>query len=154
MENKEKLRLREKDAFPTSDVLEKILGNSYNAYDEFQGMLSELEIEQNWQWYNPHKVWCAKGQYFWTTTRGTKKEKNLYWLNVCEGYFNVTVWFKEKNRSKVLNINVADKTKQIITSAKTEMCMPTFPVRIKVTNLDILNDIYKLIEIKKELESK
>ena len=38
----------------------------------------------------------AKGQCFWTTRRGTKKEKVLYWLYVYKGCFNVTVWFKEK----------------------------------------------------------
>ena len=154
MENKEELRLREKDIVPNNEVLEKVLGTSYIAYEMLQETLTDLEMEQDWKWYTPHKIWCAKGQYFWTTTRGTRKEKVLYWLHVCEEYFNVAVWFKKKNRNEVLNADVSEETKQIICNAKTEMGLPTFPVVIKVTTTDSLTDIYKLIEAKKNLESK
>ena len=152
MENIEELRLRQKDVMPTNDVLEEVLVSSYIAYEMFQETLPELEIEQNWQWYAPHKVWAGKGQYFWTTVRGTKKEKVLYWLHVCEGYFNVAVWFKEKNRSEVLSADVNEETRKVICNAKTEMGLPTFPVLFRVTEIDQLTDIYKLIELKKKLE--
>ena len=154
MDNKNDLRLREKDIIPNSDVLEKVLGSSYIAYEELQQSLSDLDIEQNWMWYTPHKTWYAKGQYFWETIRGTKKEKVLYWLYVCEGYFNVTVWFKEKNHNRILNIDVNEETKEIIHSAKSEMGLSTFPVNINVTTISSLADIYKLIEAKRDFESK
>ena len=154
MENMCDLRLREKDVTPTSDVLESILGNSYLAYEELQGILPDFEMEQNWQWYTPHKAWYAKGQYFWTTTRGTRKEKVIYWLHVCDGCFCVTVWFKEKNRSEALKLNVSEETKKIIRDAKSEMNATTFPVMINVTTASVLKDICNLIEAKKDLESK
>jgi len=154
MDNKNELRLREQDILPTNEILEEVLGNSYIAYETLQETITDLEMEQDWKWYTPHKVWCAKGQYFWTTIRGTRKEKVIYWLYVYEGYFNVAVWFKEKNRNKVLNVDVSEEVKQIICDAKTEMGLLTFPVVIKVTTTDNLIDIYKLMEAKKDLESK
>jgi hypothetical protein len=151
MNNHEELQLRDRDIIPTIEVIEQILTSSYTPYEVFQSALHDLNMEQNWMWYTPHKVWCAKGQYFWTTIRGTKKNKVLYWLYVCKGYFYVTVWFKEKNRKEVLKFDVNSKTKQIINNAKTVMDS-TFPVSFKVTNEESLTDIYKLIECKKKLE--
>lgn len=151
MDNHKELRLKERDVIPTSEVLKQILASSYTSYETLQDALHDLDMEQNWMWYTPHKVWCAKGQYFWTTIRGTRKDKVLYWLYVCEGYFNVTVWFKEKNRSEVLKLDVSSKTKQIIRNAKT-VIGSTFPVAFKVTNKESLADIYKLMDCKKKLE--
>ena len=153
MDNHEELQLREHDVTPTTDVLEQVLADSYIAYEILQDALPDLEMEQNWQWYTPHKVWCAKGQYFWTSSRGIRKEKVLYWLYVFKDYFNVTVWFKESNRDIVLDANVSEETKQIILNAKTEMGC-TFPVLFKVTTQESLFDIYTLINLKKQIEAK
>jgi len=111
-----------------------------------------LEMEQEWQWYTPHKAWFAKGQHWWTTARGTRKEKNLYWLYVYEGYFSVAVWFKEKNREEVLRTDVTEKTKQLIRDAKTMGKMPTFPVVFDITTVEPLADIYTLLDCKKRIE--
>ena len=152
MNDHEKLRLRDPEVTPTSEVLEQTLGGSYAAYEAFQDALPDLEIEQEWQWYTPHKAWFAKGQYFWTTTRGAKKEKNLYWLHVYEGYFSVAVWFKEKNRAEVLMADVSEKTKQLIRDAETMGKMPTFPAVFDITTVEPLTDIYTLLDCKKRLE--
>jgi len=111
-----------------------------------------LEIEQGWQWYKPYKAWFAKGQHWWTTARGTKKEKNLYWLHVFEGYFSVAVWFKEKNREEILGADVSEKTRQLIRDAETMGKMPTFPVVFDITTTELLDDIHELLDCKKRLE--
>lgn len=152
MNNHENLRLREPEVTPTSKVLEQTLGSSYAAYETFQDALPNLEMEQEWQWYTPYKAWFAKGQHFWTTSRGTRKEKNLYWLYVYEGYFSVAVWFKEKNRTEVLRADVSEKTKQLIRDAKTMGKLPTFPVVFDVSTVESLVDIYALLDCKKRIE--
>ena len=152
MNDHEKLRLRDPEMTPTSEVLEQILGGSYAAYETFQDALSGLEIEQEWQWYTPHKAWFAKGQHFWTTPRGTRKEKNLYWLYIYEGYFSVAVWFKEKNRTEVLMADVSEKTRQLIRDAETMGKLPTFPVVFDITTVEPLADIYELLNCKKRIE--
>ena len=152
MDNHEKLRLREPEVTPASEVLEQALGDSYAAYEAFQDALPNLEIEQEWQWYTPYKAWFAKGQHFWTTPRGARKEKNLYWLHVYEGYFSVAVWFKEKNRTEVLMADVSEKTKQLIRDAETMGKLPTFPVVLDITTAEQLADIYALLDCKKRIE--
>lgn len=148
-----KIRLQEPEAAPTTEVLRKALGDSYGAYVAFQNSLSDLEITQVWQWYSPHKAWYARGQYKWTTPRGTNKEKTLYWLHVFEGCFDVAVWFLEKNRMELLGADVSNETKKLIREANTFGKLQTFPVVIDVATAEPLADIYKLIGFKKKLEA-
>jgi len=152
MNHNEKLRLRDPEVQPTSELLEQTLGDSYAAYEAFQEALPGLEIEQEWQWYTPHKAWFAKGKHSWTTTRRTKKEKNLYWLHVFEGSFNVAVWFLEKNRAEILNADVSESTKQLIRDAETMGKMATLPVVFDIAKAQPLADVYTMIECKKRLE--
>jgi len=152
MHNREELRLKDPEATPTSEILEQILGDSYNAYEEFQEALPGLDIEQEWQWYKPYKAWFAKGQHWWETARGTRKEKNLYWMYFFDGHFTVAVWFKEKNREAILEADVSEKTKGLIADAETMGKLPTFPVMFDVTTIEPLADIYVLLDWKKRLE--
>ena len=152
MNNSKELQLRDPGVTPTRDVLEQILGDSYAAYEALQDALGRLDMEQEWQWYTPHKAWFAKGQHFRTTSRGTRKEKNLYWLHVFNGSFDVAVWFKEKDRAKVLRANVSEKTKRLIRDAETMGKMPTFPVVLDITTAEPLADVFALLDCKKALE--
>ena len=152
MSKSENLQLRNREAMPTSEILEQTLGESYAAYEAFQEGLPNLDIEQEWQWYTPHKAWFARGQHWWTTPRGTNKEKTLYWLYIYKGFFSVAVWFKEKNRYEAMKANVSEKTQQLILDAKTHGKMPTFPVILDISSSEPLSDIYALINCKKRLE--
>ena len=152
MDKHDKLQLKDREAIPTNKILKETLGSSYIAYEVFQEALPNFDIEQDWQWYTPHKAWFAKGQYFWTTPRGTRKEKNLYWLHVYEGFFCVAVWFKEKNRNELLSTDVSEQTKQIIRDAKTMGKLPTFPVVFNITTAKSFSDIYTLLDYKKKME--
>ena len=152
MDNHDKLQLRELAITPTPPQLEQILGNSYPAYKTLQNALPNLDMTQEWQWYTPHKVWAARGNHQWTTPRGTKKEKTLYWLHVFEGHFSVAVWFKEKNREEVLQADVNETTTQLIRETSTMGKVPTFPVVINITSTEQLTDIFTLLDWKKKLE--
>lgn len=152
MDNHENLWLKDPKVLPTNELLKQTLGDSYAAYEAFQNALPQLEIEQEWQWYTPYKAWFAKGQHCWTTKRGTKKEKTLYWLYVYEKHFSIAVWFKEKNRLEVLGANVSEKTTQLIQNAKTMGKLPTFPVVLDITTVEPLTDIYTLLDCKKKTE--
>ena len=152
MDHHGKIQFRDPEAAPTRPMLEQALGGSYAAYETFQDNLPHLDVEQVWQWYTPHKVWSARGQHWWTTSRGTNKEKTLYWLNVFEGYFCVAIWFKEKNREEILKADVSEETKQLIRDANTMGKLPTFPVMFNVATSESLADIYVMLECKKKLE--
>lgn len=152
MNHHEHLQLRDPGSIPARGVLEQVLGASFAAYETLQEALPGLDMEQAWQWYTPYKAWFAKGQHFWTTQRGTRKEKTLYWLYVYEGYFSIAVWFKEKNRAALLNAAISTHTKQLVRDAETMGKMPTFPVIFDITAADPLTEVYALIRCKKELE--
>ncbi len=137
---------------PTNEILEQTLGASYAAYETLQEALPGMEIEQEWQWYTPHKAWFAKGQHWWTTSRETRKEKNLYWLYVHDQCFSVAVWFKQKNREAVSGATVSDATRQLISQADTLGKVPTFPVVFMITTVEPLSDLYTLLDLKKGLE--
>jgi hypothetical protein len=64
----------------------------------------------------------------------------------------VAVWFKEKNRTEILNADVNKSTKQLIHDARTMGKVPTFPVRFDITAPKQLADICTLIECKKRME--
>lgn len=152
MDKHETLRLRDQKTMPAGELLEQTLGGSFAAYEALQEALPGLDIEQAWQWYTPFKAWFAKGQHFWTTPRGTKKEKNLYWLHVYDGYFSVAVWFKEKNRAELSYAAVSEQTQKLIRNAETMGKVPTFPVVFDVRTTEPLADLYVLLDCKKRLE--
>jgi len=146
------LMLRSKEIFPTEDLLQEILKSSFDTYMQFRESLEDVELEQEWHWFSPHKVWAGRGQYRWITTRGTEKEKTLYWLYVNQGCFTVEVWFLEKNRSIILNSDVSNETKQLIRDGKTWDGLNTFPVTFKISTPEPLKDLFTLIKHKKTLE--
>ena len=152
MNHHDTMPLRDPAVMPTDELLAQTLGDSYTAYEALQDALPGLDMEQQWQWYTPYKAWFAKGQHFWTTTKGTKKEKNLYWLYVYKGYFSVAVWFKEKNRTEILSADVSEATRQQIRDAETMGKLPTFPVVLDIASKDPLADLYRLLACKKQLE--
>ena len=152
MDEHKNLQLKEKESIPNDEIIKSLLKGSYSAYETLQDKLPELDMEQDWMWYTPYKAWFAKGIHWWTTIRGTRKEKVLYWLYIYNGYFSVAIWFKEKNRKELLEANVSKETKKLIMNAETKMKMPTFPVLIDVKSIKELKDIYTLIECKKSLE--
>jgi len=149
----EKMRLRDPYVEPTDEVLMEALEGSYATYKKLQDALTDLELKQEWVYYHScSKAWLAKGIFRWTTARGTEKEKVIYWSSAWEGYFCLTIWFKEKNREEVLKADVSEKTKRLIREAKTLGKLPTFPVEFEVKTDEPLADIYALIECKKRLE--
>ncbi len=152
MENHHDFKLKERDVFPSDEILEQVLNSSYKAYAAFQNTLPTLEIEQEWQWYTPYKSWFAKGQHFWTTTRGTRKEKTLYWLYVYDGYFRIAVWFKEKNREELMGTDLSECVKRRISDANTMGKLPTFPVAFDIRTEETLDEVYSLLQYKKRLE--
>jgi len=147
-----KIQFKDPSEIPTNAMLEEVLGNSYVAYENFQAKLPSLDIEHDWQWYKPYQAWFGKGIHWWTTKKGNQKEKNLYWLYVFDGHFEIAIWFKEKNREEILMADVGEKTRQLILDTKPKGKLPTFPIVFKITTDEPFTDIYTLLDCKKKLE--
>jgi len=153
----ENLRLRDQNITPTQEVLKEALDASHGAYDAFVNGLRDLEIENVWQYFPcfATKAWMGRGEYKWTTLRGTNKTKNIYWLSVWDGYFNVAVWFKEDNRGEILKADVGESTKELIRAGKMfGPKMRTFPVEFEIEDIAQLADVYTLLKHKIQLEAR
>ena len=149
-----KLQFKDPETPPTDGTLSQTLGAAaYAAYEAFQDALPRLDIEQEWQWYAPNKAWFGRGWHWWTSARGTRKEKTLYWLYVFEGSFHVAVWFKQKNRAEAVRENVSEKTRRLIAGSETFGKVPTFPVEFEINGSEPLADVFTLIKCKKRLET-
>jgi len=156
--DKEKIRLTDPAVTPTTDVIKAALGNnSYSTYQKFLSGLADLEIENEWKYYPQPmcgKCWLAQGKYRWTTPRGAKKEKTIYWLSVWDGYFCIAVWFKEDNRAEALRSDVSEDTKKLIRAGKMfGPKMRTFPVEFEVRDTKQVADIFTMLRLKQKLEA-
>lgn len=80
--------LRDKELYPTEEVLQKVLMDSIQAYNQLVTTIAELQAEMIWRYYNDGKSWLCKVQH---------KNKTIFWLSVWDGYFKTTFYFTEKN---------------------------------------------------------
>lgn len=73
MEGKKQL-FRDKNLKPTEQLIAESLGEGYVIYQRFIETLENEGISlMDWRYYQDGKAWLSKGEYKWTTTRGTNK---------------------------------------------------------------------------------
>ncbi|WP_368742722.1 DUF3788 family protein [Enterococcus casseliflavus] len=150
MDGKKQL-FRDKNVKPTEQLIAESLGEGYVIYQRFIETLENEGISlMDWRYYQDGKAWLSKGEYKWTTTRGTNKVKPIFWLSMWEGFFKVSFHFSEKVRTQLLSLPVSDETKETILKAPTNGTkMKFFSVIFDVANDVPLIDIYQIAEFRK-----
>jgi hypothetical protein len=135
--------LREKNILPTTEVLENVLGESYSAFNELMGIITnpEFGLVPQWNYYNDGKAWLCKVSY---------KKKTVFWLSVWDGYFKIGFYFTEKNSSGVLKMDIEEKIKEEF--IQRESIGKLMPLAISVSNKEQIADVIKVIEYKKSLK--
>lgn len=141
--------LRDQNIPPTDGVLDAALGDSYSAYTKLAGMLIDLEVQPEWRYYNDGKAWLCKCLYKWKSSRGTDKEKTVFWLSVWDGFFKISFFIGEKSRTDLQNISLSESTKSMIADAKTIGKLKFFPLIFDVRSDASLDDISALIDFQK-----
>ena len=149
---KEKQSLRDINIEPTSEVISIELGVANDAYIEFLEKLKAHDIELNWRYYNDGKAWLGKGQYKWTTIRGTPKETTAFWLSIWEGFFKVTVYVPEKYRLEALNLSIGDGMKGMIKEAKQMGKLKFFPLVFDLYSNKMFDELFAIIDFRKTLK--
>ena len=149
---KEQQLLRDPNIKPTEEVLAECLKKALSVYSKFISTFENNNIQLNWKYYNDGNAWLAKGLYKWTTTRGTQKEKNTFWLSVWDGYFKITIYIPTKNRAEALNLPVNDETKEMIEKAEQIGKLKFFPIMFELHSDELLNDILTLINFRKSIK--
>lgn len=150
MEGKEQL-FRDKNVKPTEQLIAESLGEEYAIYQRFVETIKNEGISlMDWRYYQDGKAWLSKGEYKWTTTRGTSKVKPIFWLSMWEGFFKVSFHFSEKVRTQLLSLPISEETKESIRIAPTNGTkMKFFSVIFDVASDSPLNDIYVLVNFRK-----
>jgi hypothetical protein len=151
MNNAQQL-LRDPNIEQTDGVIADSLGATSTVYVKFIEELKGYSISlMDWRYYNDGKAWLSKGEYKWTTARGTNKVKPLFWLSIWEGFFKVSFFFSEKIRTELLLLPISTDTKEIIKNIEaTGKKMKSISVTFDITDDRQLNDVYVLAEFRKE----
>ena len=144
--------LRNADIEPTAEIIAAGLGAAYNVYTAFIKRLKEYDVSlMDWRYYNDGKAWLSKGEYKWTTARGTNKVKPLFWLSVWEGFFRVSFFFSEKAQSELLELPISKNTQNLITNAEIGgKTMKHFSAIFDVSDEKQLDDIFVIMNFRKE----
>lgn len=135
------LVLKNKEIYPTAEVLENALKESYPSYVEFSNQLIELGMVQEWNYYNDGKAWLCKLLL---------KKKNLGWLYIYDGYFNISCFFMEKHLAAINDLDIDEQIKATLFQAKPTNKLMPLTVRIKTSGQ--LPDAIKILLFKKGLK--
>ncbi len=137
----ENLGLRDKDVFPSEDVLEKVLRDSYPAFEELNGVLSESGLKPEWNYYNDGKAWLCKMLF---------KKKNIGWLSLWDGFFKTTFYFTEKHLASIADLDIAENIKEDFCRAKPSGKL--MPMIIEVYRQEQLKDILTIVRFKRDFK--
>ncbi len=100
----EKLLLKEQDIYPNNNVLQTLLGDVFNAYQELEALLISYDLILNWNYYKDGKAYLCKV---------TNKKKTVFWLSIWETYIKIGFYFNEKTSLGIYNLDI---DKSIITN--------------------------------------
>lgn len=132
--------LREPDIFPTKEVLEHTLGESYPVYIELIETVTNADfgLMAEWRYYKDGNAWLCKVCY---------KKKTIFWLSVWDKYFKIGFYFTEKNCSGVTGLDIEDQIKKDFAGRKA--IGKLMPLSIDMYRKDQISDAIKIIEYKK-----
>ena len=128
---------------PTTEVLNKLLGKAFPAFDTLMTTITgpEFELDPQWKYYNDGKAWLCKVQY---------RKKTVFWLSVWDKYFKTGFYFTEKNLGGIHELPIDEKIKEDFKGSK--HIGNLIPLVISVTKKSQLNDVLEIIEYKKNLK--
>jgi hypothetical protein len=135
--------LREKDIFPSKEVLKNVLGQVYNVWEALETRLTiETDnypsLQFDWNYYNDGKSWLCKACH---------KKKTVFWLSVWEGCFKTTFFFMEKHLESIAALDISEQIKEDFCRMKP--IGKLLPMVISIDRQEQLADLLKVIEFKK-----
>jgi hypothetical protein len=137
----EAMVLKDKNVFPTEQVLEAALGTSYPAFKELCDALAGMELQPQWNYYNDGKAWLCKM---------LNKKKNLGWLSVWDGFFKTSFFFTEKHLEGIAGLDIAESVKDDFVRAKPSGKL--IPIIFTIHREEQLKDVLTVVRFKKSLK--
>ena len=137
METINNIELRDENIYPDEKVLEKILGESYDAYCSLLNLYGENYLSHEWRYYRDGKAWLCKVQ---------KKKKTIVWMSAWKGYMQATVYFPEKYMQGIYSLGLGNDALERIRKAKN--VGKSWPCIFEVRDKAVLDDFNKVMQYK------
>ena len=133
--------LRNPDVQPTDEVLAAAIGESFAAWKVFVEKLTDLKITVEWRYYKDGSAWLAKC---------VSGKKTVLWTSAWDGYFRTSLFFTEKTRTGIQDLQIDESIKKRIAG---ELPMGKLvPLLIDVHDMKQLPDLITLIDYKRRLK--
>lgn len=131
------------EIYPSAEVLENALGDSYIAFNELTEIISaeKYNLLLEWRYYKDGHSWLAKVTF---------KKKTVYWLSVWDNYFKVGFYFTEKTRSGIFDLEIDETIKEAFIQSKNSGKL--IPLVVNVSRKEQIKDVIRIIEYKKRLK--
>jgi len=135
--------LKDQQIFPTEEILERALGDSYLAFEMLINKLSDAQygLTMEWRYYRDGKAWLGKVSY---------KKKTIFWLSVWDKFFKTTFYFTEKNSIGIAELNIKEKLKENF--FKSKPIGRLIPFTLNINDREQITDLFRIAEYKKSLK--
>jgi hypothetical protein len=139
----EKPLLNDKETAPVKEVLTRVLGKSYAAYEAMLERISgpRYALTTTWNYYNDGKAWLCKVSF---------KKKTVFWLSVWDGYFKAGFYFVERHCPGLLELEIDENIKKEFRERKP--IGKLFPLALSISRSEQIADLLKVVEYKKRLK--
>mgnify|MGYP001769819664 CR=1 FL=1 len=139
----EKPLLKDKNEYPSDDVLARHLGDAKAAWDAFTARLavdfSDASIE--WRYYNDGKSWLCKLM---------RKKKTVCWISVWDRRFKTTFYFAARKSREIERLPIAQTLKNAFRTQTSNSMLK--PITIELRSKRALGDVFTLIGYKSGLK--
>ncbi|MDR1757784.1 MAG: UDP-N-acetylmuramate--L-alanine ligase [Bacteroidales bacterium] len=138
--NEEYSPLENPNIYPDKEVLTRVLGDSYPAYEQLLNTITgdEYNLKTAWNFYPVNNTWLC---------RCYRKKRTVFWLSVWENYFRLTFYFTQHALKRIAALDLDKHLK--LSLGLTEKNTPNFPVIVSFNNETRLEDVLKIIHVKK-----
>ncbi len=125
------LSLRDKDVYPSEEILQNALGKKYSTYKELIDKVSDpgCGLAHEWRYYRDGGWLC----------KVTFKKKTIFWLSLREKSFQVRFYILAKNRDGVSDLPIGEKGKHV-------------PLKIQVSNKKQIKDVLEIAKYQKAVK--
>jgi hypothetical protein len=128
-----------KETEPDEQMIRETLGANYAHLENLRWFLKEEigDTTEEWKYYGQKLGW---------TLKTFLKKRNLFFIGMYEGYFNIAFVFGDKAVNRILESKIDPVLKKELEKAR--KYAEGRGIRIKVDNPGCLDDIEELIRIK------
>lgn len=131
----------EKNVKPDEVLIREKLNQAYPALQELREVVKSVvgETVEEWKFYGPKNGWILKTFL---------KKRNLYFIGIYEGFFQITFVFGDRAVSKILESDIRESLKKELSEARKYAEGRGLSITIKDNSY--IEDICKLVQFKIE----